>query len=162
MLSFGSTARIYVATAPTDLRKGFDGLSALVKRDLGCDPMSGGLYVFLNRKLTQMRVLFWDRDGYCFFAKRLEQGTFRRMKAGDGGTVIEIDAAELAMLLAGIDAKSVRRRKRYASAKIPMDAAGKYLHDDIDPFMHRCVDDREHRVRAGNRSASRAGCAAAR
>lgn len=113
MLSFSPHARIYVATEPADLRKGFDGLSALVQRDLGHDPMQGGVYVFLNRRLTQMRALFWDRDGYCYIAKRLEQGTFRRVEADGGRRYLEIEAAELAMLLAGIDAEQVRRRKRF-------------------------------------------------
>jgi transposase len=111
-----SDAPIYVATQPTDLRKGFDGLSALVQRDLGRDPMRGGVYVFLNRRLTQMRALFWDRDGFCYLAKRLEQGTFRRVKPRDGQSYLEIESAELAMLLAGIDAERVRRRKRFRPA----------------------------------------------
>jgi transposase len=113
MLTFSSDTPIYVATEPTDLRKGFDGLSALVQRDLGRDPMRGGVYVFLNRRLTQMRALFWDRDGYCYLAKRLEQGTFRRIESRDGQSYLEIESAELAMLLAGLDAEHVRRRKRF-------------------------------------------------
>lgn len=122
MLSFASDARIYVATSPTDLRKGFDGLSALVERDFGLNPLSGGFYVFLNRRLNQIRILFFDRDGYCYLAKRLEQGTFRRIQADGGHAVLEVDAAELAMLLAGIDAKEVRRRKRYSREKVSMNS----------------------------------------
>ena len=113
MLSFAPRSRIYLATEPADLRKGFDGLSALAQHALGHDPMRGGLYVFLNRRMTQLRILFWDGDPYCFVAKRLEEGTFRRVRAIDGSASVEIDAAELAMLLAGIEATSIRRRKRY-------------------------------------------------
>jgi len=113
VLSFASRSRIYLATEPADLRKGFDGLSALAQHALGRDPMRGGLYVFLNRRMTQMRILFWDGDGYCFVAKRLEEGTFRRVRSIDGSASVEIDAAELAMLLAGIEATSIHRRKRY-------------------------------------------------
>jgi transposase len=113
MLTFPSNVRLYLATAPTDMRKGFDGLSTLVESELGMSPLRGDLFIFLNRRATQVRILFWDRDGYCVLAKRLEQGTFRRVKAADGGAGVEIDAGELAMLLEGIDAKQVRRRKRY-------------------------------------------------
>ena len=113
MLSFSPHARIYIATDPTDLRKGFDGLSALVQRDLGRDPIHGGVYVFLNRRLTQLRALFWDRDGYCYIAKRLESGTFRRVDGPGGRKYLEVEAAELAMLLAGIDVEQIRRRKRF-------------------------------------------------
>ena len=113
MLSLGSNTRIYLANAPTDLRKSFNGLSALVEGSFGMDAMSGDLFIFLNRRATQVRILFWDRDGYCVLMKRLEEGTFRRVKTAEGPDTIEIDAGELAMLLEGIDAQGVRRRKRY-------------------------------------------------
>lgn len=113
MLTFPSSVRLYLATAPTDLRKGFDGLSTLVASELGLSPLRGDLFIFLNRRATQVRILFWDRDGYCVLGKRLEQGTFRRVRAADGGAGVEIDAGEFAMLLEGIDARQVRRRKRY-------------------------------------------------
>jgi transposase len=113
MLTFPSSVRLYLATSPTDLRKGFDGLSTLVESELGLSPLRGDLFIFLNRRATQVRILFWDRDGYCVLGRRLEQGTFRRVRAADGGAGVEIDAGEFAMLLEGIDAKQVRRRKRY-------------------------------------------------
>jgi transposase len=113
VLTWPSSVRLYLASAPTDLRKGFDGLAALVQSEFGLDPMRDGLFIFLNRRRTQMRCLFWDRDGYCVLAKRLEQGTFRRLRSSQDGSCIEIDAGELAMLLEGIDAERVRRRKRY-------------------------------------------------
>ena len=113
MLSFPAGVRLFVATEPTDLRKSYDGLSALVESELGLSAMSGDLFVFLNRRGTQVRILFWDRDGFCVMMKRLERGTFRRIKSVDGKTHVEIGAAELAMLLEGIDADSIRHRKRY-------------------------------------------------
>ena len=116
MLTWPSSVRLYLASAPTDLRKGFDGLAALVQSEFGLDPMGDGLFIFLNRKRTQMRCLFWDRDGYCVLAKRLEQGTFRGLRSSQDGSCIEIDAGELAMLLEGIDAERVRRRKRYRAS----------------------------------------------
>jgi len=113
MLSFPSNVRLYLATAPTDLRKSYTGLSALVEGTFGMDAMSGDLFIFLNRRATQVRILFWDRDGYCVLMKRLEEGTFRRVKTAEGHDTVEVDAGELAMLLEGIDAPTVRRRKRY-------------------------------------------------
>jgi transposase len=113
MLSFGASVRLFVATSPTDLRKSFDGLSALVQSELGMSPLRGDMFIFLNQRATQVRILFWDRDGYCVLCKRLEQGTFRRVQGADGEASVEIEAAELAMLLQGIDAQGVRKRRRY-------------------------------------------------
>ena len=116
MLTWPANVRLYLASAPVDLRKSFDGLSALASGELGLDPMRGGLFIFLNRRMTQVRILFWDRDGYCVLAKRLEQGTFRRVRTEEGSAAVEIDAAELSMLLEGIEAKELRRSKRYRPA----------------------------------------------
>ena len=113
MLTFPSGVRLFLATEPTDLRKSYDGLSALIEGAFGRASTAGDLFVFLNRRGTQVRILFWDRDGYCIVMKRLERGTFRRAKSVSGETHVEIDAGELGMLLEGIDAKSIRRRKRY-------------------------------------------------
>jgi transposase len=96
-----------------DLRRSYDGLSALVDGTFGKQAMSGDLYIFMNRRSNQVRILFWDRDGYVIMMKRLEEGTFRRVKAADGKDLVEIDAGELAMLLEGIDAPSIKRRRRY-------------------------------------------------
>ena len=128
MLTFPANVRLYLATAPTDMRKGFNGLSTLVESELGMSPLRGDLFIFLNRRATQVRILFWDRDGYCVLAKRLEQGTFRRIRAADGGMPgVEIDVGEFAMLLEGIDARHVRRRKRY---KRPQDESPMQSPDD--------------------------------
>jgi len=113
MLTLPSGVRLFLATQPTDLRKSFDGLSALVQGAFELEPTTGDLFIFLNRRGTQVRILFWDRDGYCVLMKRLEAGTFRRVKDAEGVAQVEIDAGELAMLLEGIDAPKVRRRKRY-------------------------------------------------
>jgi transposase len=109
-------SRLFVAVEATDLRRSYDGLSALVCGAFGRDVFAGDAFVFLNRRATQVRVLYWDGDGYCIWMKRLEQGTFRRGVSADGTALIEVDAAELAMLLAGIDAPVVLRRKRYVHA----------------------------------------------
>ncbi|HEX5658331.1 MAG TPA: IS66 family insertion sequence element accessory protein TnpB [Polyangiales bacterium] len=113
MLTLPSNVKLYLATGPTDSRKSFRGLSMLVEGVFGMSAMTGDLFVFLNRRGTQVRILFWDRDGFCILMKKLEVGTFRRVKTQEGASRVEIDAGELAMLLEGIDAPKVRRRKRY-------------------------------------------------
>jgi transposase len=104
---------MFMATRPVDLRRSYDGLCAIVEGTFGRSARSGDLFVFINRRANQIRILFWDRDGYCIVMKRLEAGTFRRIVGHDGEDHVEIDAGELAMLLAGIDAAVIKRRKRY-------------------------------------------------
>lgn len=113
MLTLPSGARMFMATQPVDLRRSYDGLCAIVEGTFGRSARSGDLFVFTNRRANQVRILFWDRDGYCIVMKRLEAGTFRRIEGRDGEDHIEIDAGELAMLLEGIDAPVIKRRKRY-------------------------------------------------
>lgn len=115
MIARPSHARIFVATEPTDLRKSYDGLAALVEGTFGHSLAEGNLFVFINRRATQVRILYWDRDGYCIWMKRLEAGTFRHAVAADGRQLLEVDTGELMMLLEGIDAKAIQRRKRYRS-----------------------------------------------
>ena len=105
--------RIFVAVEPTDLRKSYDGLTALVAGQFGRDVFDGDLFLFRNRRGNQVRVLYWDRDGYVIWMKRLEAGTFRRVRGDEGDLLVEVDVARLTMLLEGVDAKVVTRRKRY-------------------------------------------------
>ena len=116
MLTLPPSVKIYVATQPVDARKSFDGLAALVESEFGVSPMSGHLFVFLNRRGHVAQMLFWDRSGFCIVKKRLEAGTFHRVRSGEGAVHIEINAAELALMLEGIDLSSARRRKRYQHA----------------------------------------------
>lgn len=104
---------MFVATRPVDLRRSYDGLGAIVEGTFGRSARTGDLFVFINRRGNQVRILFWDRDGYCIVMKRLEAGTFRQITAQGDEDHVEIDAGELAMLLAGIDAPVIKRRKRY-------------------------------------------------
>lgn len=114
MFTLPPALRIYVATAPTDMRKSFDGLSAAVTHIIGEDPTSGHLFVFRNRRGDQIRVLFWDRTGYCIIAKRLAQGRFHLpAPASPDARHIEVEAAELGLLLEGIDLSDAQRRKRF-------------------------------------------------
>ncbi|HPL80537.1 MAG TPA: IS66 family insertion sequence element accessory protein TnpB [Burkholderiaceae bacterium] len=110
MLSLPPTVRILLATAPTDMRLGFDGLAARVRHALGEDPRSGHLFVFLGKRADRVKILWWDLGGMALYAKRLERGTFRRAR-GDAARV-SLTPAELAMLLEGIDLAGTRRRPR--------------------------------------------------
>ena len=114
MLTFPAGVKLFLATSAVDLPKSFNGLSVLVEHEFGLEAMTGHLFVFLNRRGNQVRILFWDRDGFCIVAKKLEQGTFRRTKVGpDGATHVEIEVTDLALLLEGIEVKEVRRSVRY-------------------------------------------------
>jgi len=112
VINLPPSVRIFLCAAPTDLRKSFDSLAALVREAMTADPLSGHLFVFRNKAADRLKVLYWDRDGLAIWYKRLELGTFRFPAASDGCSV-EIRAADLAMLLDGVDLDSVRRRKRY-------------------------------------------------
>lgn len=112
-LDQGLRVRVYLCTLPTDMRKGFDTLALLVRQDLRCDPLSGHLFLFVGRRRDRMKILYWDRDGYALWYKRLEKGTFRMPVAKDGATHVELKASELAMLLEGIDLRSIKRRNRF-------------------------------------------------
>ena len=114
MLMLPPSVRVYVATAPTDARKSFDGLSALVAHSLGHDPLAGHLYVFFNRRRDQARILFWDRSGYVVYAKRLARGCFHfAHEPKAGATHVEVEAVELGLILEGIDLAGAKRRPRW-------------------------------------------------
>jgi transposase len=111
MMSLPTSVRIWLATHATDLRKSFDSLAELVRRQLERDPLSGQLFVFRNKRADRVKLLYWDEDGFVIIYKRLEAGTFRFPQADAAG--VEIRAADLQMLLDGIDLDSVKRQKRY-------------------------------------------------
>jgi transposase len=114
VLTLPPSVHVYVAVEPTDLRKSFDGLSALVVQRFGADPLCGHLFVFRNRRGDQVRVLFWDRTGYCILAKKLARGRFHlAYRLPDGATHVEVEAAELSLMLEGFDLSSAVRRKRW-------------------------------------------------
>ena len=118
MLSLSLPNRVFLCTLPTDMRKGFDTLAALVQVELGQDALSGDLFVFRSRRGDRLKLLYWNEDGYAIWYKRLEEGSFvlpaadgKRASVGEHGLVLR--PAELAMLLDGVDLASVRRHKRY-------------------------------------------------
>jgi transposase len=111
VLSLPPGLRIFLAVAPADMRKGFDGLAQLVREVMAEDPLSGHLFVFRNRRRDRVKVLYWDRDGFALWMKRLEQGTFRFPEARAGR--VEVTLAEMAAILEGIDLSRARRLPRY-------------------------------------------------
>jgi transposase len=114
MLTLPPSVRIYVAAQPVDLRRSFDGLAAATRAVLAQEPLSGHLFVFFNRAMTLVKILFWDRSGWCLFAKRLEKGTFKLPQERQDGTPgFEVEAAELSLILEGIDLAGARRRPRW-------------------------------------------------
>jgi transposase len=106
------TVRVFVAVAAADLRKGFDGLAQLVREGIEQDPLSGHFFVFANRRRDRVKILYWDRDGYAVWMKRLEKGTFRW--PSPGGDHVEWTGVELAAMLGGIDLKDTKRRPRFS------------------------------------------------
>jgi transposase len=113
MLMLPPSVRVFIATDPVDMRRSFAGLAAVAREHLGKDPMDGHLFVFLGRRRDCMKVLWWDRDGWALFYKRLERGTFCLPQKNEDGRDFEIGARELGLMLEGIDLKNVRRRRRW-------------------------------------------------
>jgi transposase len=105
--------RVFLYGQPTDMRKSFDGLQALTRHAMGQDPLNGSLYVFVNRRGSQMRVLYFDRSGFCLWAKRLEAGRF----IGDWRDVRthEMNWTQLKLLIEGIEPGRQRKRYRHAA-----------------------------------------------
>jgi transposase len=120
MLTLPSSVRVYLAAEPVDLRRGHDGLVAIVRSEWRLNPFDGHLFVFLGRRLDRVKILVWDRNGFVLYYKRLSQGRFRMPKIPSDVTRVELDATTLAMLLDGIDVKYVRRPAAWAPpASVP-------------------------------------------
>lgn len=111
MLSLSAAIKVYLYTRPCDMRRGFDGLSVLASWAMSCNPLTGHLFVFCNRRADRVKILYWDRDGWAIWYKRLEAGTFVFPFSDTHRR--EIEAWELKMLLEGIDPGKVKRRKRF-------------------------------------------------
>jgi transposase len=109
MLSLPRSVGIYVASSTIDMRIGHDGLFSLVTGLFRLDPYSGHLFVFFGRRIDRVKILFWDRGGFVIFYKRLERGRFQLPRAVANVTHVVMDGTQLAMLLDGIDVRTVRR-----------------------------------------------------
>ena len=115
MISLPSAVRAFFCTRSVDMRKSFDGLSGLVEECFRQDLLDGHLFLFVNRRRDRIKALYFDHDGLAIWYKRLEVGCFQMPDAGDRDG-IELDAAQLAMILSGIDLKTARRRQRFRPA----------------------------------------------
>lgn len=130
MMFIPRAVRVYVATAPCNLRKSFEGLSNEVRSVLAKDPLSGHVFVFINRRKNQVKLLLWTRGGFTIVHKKLERGTFTfPARVTANATAVEVDVHELSMLLEGIDAREVRASARWEppmhgrGARVQTDAA---------------------------------------
>jgi transposase len=125
MLSLPASVQICIAKAPIDMRKSFDALENLVRVGMKLSPMSGHLFVFTNKRRDKVKILAWDRHGWSILYKRLEVGTYKVPQldqVADGGRV-QVEAAELALMLEGIDLAGAKRRKRW----VPPPTSGDHM-----------------------------------
>jgi transposase len=118
MITLRLPARVFLCTTPTDMRKSFDSLAHLVTSTMASDPLAGDLFVFKSKRGDRIKLLYWDGDGYALWYKRLEEGRFTFPTTGttQGEAGLSIRAADLVMLLDGVDLSSVKRLPRYQRA----------------------------------------------
>ena len=125
-LDQGMPVRIYLCAQPTDMRRGFDTLAAQVRDFLKHDPFSGNLFLFVSRGKDRLKIMYWETGGFALWYKRLEEGVFKlpALQDADGQAAasVELKATELAMLLEGIDLKSLQRSKRFHRQEVPAGA----------------------------------------
>jgi transposase len=120
VIGLPASVSIYLCDSPVDMRCGFDGLAAIVRNTLGLNPLSGGLFLFLGRRRDRVKILFWDRDGYVLYSKRLEKGRFPRpavTRQAVGPPVCTLAAYEMTLLLEGIDLAGAKKRRRFILPK---------------------------------------------
>lgn len=116
MLNFPPSVRIFFCVMPIDMRRSFDTLSEMARTQMGGDPMSGHLFLFRNKAEDCLKVLYWDRDGYAIWYKRLQKGKFALPSSA--GSSLEVDATTFSMLLNGLDKKAIKKQSRYATPKM--------------------------------------------
>jgi transposase len=130
MLSLPPSVRLYVATQPVDGRKGADSLMVIVRDLFGHNPLSGHLFVFFSKSRERVRIVYWDRNGFAMWTKRLERGRFRPNLSEDGKlSTSAIEAAELALILEGIELAGARRRQRWT----PRTGGEEKMHIALNP-----------------------------
>lgn len=115
-----TTARIFLCTQDTDMRKSFDSLRGIIRSTMHLDPLSGGLFIFKNKRGDRIKCIYWDETGFAMWYKMLQRGTFQfpdLQKYSSAG--LEIDPSTLRMILDGIDLSTIRRRPRYRPAPPP-------------------------------------------
>lgn len=115
MIALNGKVQILLCTTPTDMRRSFDGLSAQVKNVLQESPISGAVFVFINRRRTQMKCLYYEAGGYCLWSKRLEQGQFEMLGRSQDGKMV-LRQTEFLSLIEGLELLIKKQRKRFKSA----------------------------------------------
>ena len=108
-----SGLHVYLYRQPTDMRKSFEGLSGIVSSALDANPLSGDVFVFLNKRRDRIKLMLWDRDGFWIFYKRLEKGTFQLPAIDSSMDAVELSYDMLWLMIAGIDSNFIKRRPRY-------------------------------------------------
>jgi len=116
MIHLPASVRVYLCLSPCDMRRSFDGLHALVRDHLQLDPFAGHLYLFANPRRDRLKILYWHRDGFAIWAKRLEQGRYAIPSGEPGSRRLQIGVDELGALRSGIDLSRATRRKRVRRA----------------------------------------------
>lgn len=117
MFSLNAHQHYFLYGRPTDMRKGFNGLSGLVRNVLGKNPLSGDVFIFVNRRRDRMKVLVWERGGFVLYCKLLERGTFQLPEVESGVASCLISWHQLVLIMEGVELKSVRKRKRFEFGK---------------------------------------------
>jgi len=113
MLSLAASTRYFLHRDVTDMRKGFDGLSGLVRNVLLSDPLNGDVFIFFNKRHNQVKLLLWEGDGFSIYHKRLEKGTYEVPLFNDNSSSITLKSDALSFILQGVSLTSIRRRKRF-------------------------------------------------
>ena len=113
-----TSGRYFLYASPTDMRKSFDGLCGLVRGRLGKNPMSGDLFIFINKRRTMIKLLRWEEGGFVLFYKRLEKGTFELPPLSKGQLSTPLEYGQLVMIISGIPLRKAKKRKRFFAQKI--------------------------------------------
>lgn len=113
MLTLSAAYRYFLYREKTDMRKGMDGLSGLVREGMKRDPLSGEIFIFFNRRRNQVKLLLWERDGFSIYYKRLERGSYELPSVDGSANSVELRSDEIMLILQGIVLQSVRRRQRF-------------------------------------------------
>lgn len=119
MFGLTSSHRYFLYNAPTDMRKSFDGLSGIIRGQLKQNPLSGDVFIFVNRRHNKIKLLKWEEGGFVLYYKRLESGTFELPRWNNQTNTYQLRWSDLVMMIDGISLKNIKRRKRFSGLKIP-------------------------------------------
>jgi transposase len=131
MLFHYQVRQYYLYRAHTDMRKGMDSLSGLVRSELKRSPLTGDLFIFLNRRKTQIKMLHWQEDGFAIFYKRLESGTYELPGINDSTNHLELSPEQLLFILQGVVLKSIKKKPRYAQRAVDKTSAKSMVLTDV-------------------------------